>query len=149
MKNTEPAEPSCRACGTPWVKHLGMEGTCAKLLLAKGDLAVAQKDLQEAREALSELAFYLSVGSGDDSTTAEAYKKRITNGINAFTDPLVRQLEGARASRDAAESKLAKWVAAADGLALGAEHAFGVKAPECVAEAVACYEKLKAEEASA
>lgn len=25
--------PPCRSCGVPWVEHLGMTGTCAKLVL--------------------------------------------------------------------------------------------------------------------
>lgn len=25
--------PPCRSCGVPWAEHLGMTGTCAKLVL--------------------------------------------------------------------------------------------------------------------
>lgn len=46
------------------------------------------RERDEARDALSEIALYLSVGMGDESTTAKQYYERILDGIKMFIDPL-------------------------------------------------------------
>lgn len=47
----------------------------------------------EARDVLSEIALYLSVGMGDESTTAKQYYERILEGIKMLTDPLQDRIQ--------------------------------------------------------
>ena len=46
-----------------------------------------------ARDVLSEIALYLSVGMGDKSTTAKQYYERILEGIKMLTDPLQDRIQ--------------------------------------------------------
>ena len=71
-----------------------------------------KRELAEAREALSKLAFYLSVGMGDESTTAQVYHDRIIQGITMLTDPIMDCWEQTKL-------KLAESEAYADKLAAG------------------------------
>ena len=76
------------------------------------ELAAVTEQRDEAREALSKLAFYLSVGMGDESTTAQAYHDRIIQGITMLTDPIMDCWEQTKL-------KLAESEAYADKLAAG------------------------------
>ena len=52
-----------------------------------------ERERDEARDALSEIALYLSVGMGDESTTAKQYYERILEGIKMLTDPLQDRIQ--------------------------------------------------------
>ena len=47
-----------------------------------------ERKRDEARDALSKIALYLSVGMGDETTTAKQYYERILEGIKMLTDPI-------------------------------------------------------------
>lgn len=49
----------------------------------------------ELRDVLEELSLYLSVGMGDETTTAKQYKERILEGIKMLTDPLMSRIKEA------------------------------------------------------
>ncbi len=56
---------------------------CADLIEDQAaELATLRAERDDFRDTLSGLALYLSVGSGDDTTTAEQYDKRIMWGID-------------------------------------------------------------------
>ena len=59
----------------------------------------------EAREALSEIALYLSVGIGDETITAQQYQQRILEGIKTLTEPIVNLWKQAEEERDEAREK--------------------------------------------
>ena len=50
----------------------------------------------DARDALSKISLYLSVGMGDNSTTAHQYYERIIEGIQMLTCPITQMLDKAR-----------------------------------------------------
>jgi hypothetical protein len=52
-----------------------------------------ERERDEARDVLSEIALYLSVGMGDETTTAKQYKERILEGIKILTDPLMDRIK--------------------------------------------------------
>lgn len=49
----------------------------------------------EYREVLGFISYYLSVGSGDETTTPLKYKDRILDGIKMLTDPLMDRIKEA------------------------------------------------------
>jgi uncharacterized coiled-coil DUF342 family protein len=63
-------------------------------------IAELEEDWNEARDALSKISLYLSVGMGDNSTTAHQYYERIIEGIQMLTRPIMQMLEKAREQRD-------------------------------------------------
>lgn len=52
-----------------------------------------EQERDELRDVLEELSLYLSVGMGDETTTAKQYKERILEGIKMLTDPLVDRIK--------------------------------------------------------
>lgn len=74
----------------------------------------------EARDALSKISLYLSVGMGDNSTTAHQYYERIIEGIQMLTRPIMQMLEKAREQRDEARECLERCARAH--CELGASH---------------------------
>ena len=55
-----------------------------------------ERERNEARDVLSEIALYFSVGMGDETTTAKQYYERILEGIEMLTKPLqdrIKELE--------------------------------------------------------
>ena len=69
-------------------------------------LAQVERERDEARDALSEIAFYLSVGLGDETTTPQQYKERILDGIKMLTDPIMALWKQAERERDEAREAL-------------------------------------------
>jgi hypothetical protein len=55
-----------------------------------------ERERDEARDALSEISLYLSVGMGDKSTTAKQYYERILEGVGMLTQPIMSSLEKAK-----------------------------------------------------
>lgn len=64
------------------------------------ELTAVTEERDEARDALSEISLYLSVGIGDESTTAQQYYERIIEGIAMLTRPIMQRLDEAREQRD-------------------------------------------------
>ena len=58
------------------------------------------KERDELRDVLEELSLYLSVGMGDETTTAKQYKERILEGIKMLTDPLMGRIQEAEKMLD-------------------------------------------------
>jgi hypothetical protein len=52
----------------------------------KWNIKEVLKERNDAYDALSSLAFYLAVGSGDSTTSADEYHRRITKGIDDLLD---------------------------------------------------------------
>jgi len=46
---TDTNEPRCPACLVPYVKHLGIAGTCAELTAAKKQIAKLLRKLRKVR----------------------------------------------------------------------------------------------------
>jgi hypothetical protein len=70
------------------------------------ELVAAQRERDEAREALSALSLYLSMGIGDNSTTAQQYYERILEGMELLTTPIVEQLAATERERDEAREEI-------------------------------------------
>lgn len=68
-----------------------------------------ERERDEARGALSEIALYLSVGMGDETTTAQQYKQRILEGIKMLSEPIVNLWKQAEKERDEARETAEKW----------------------------------------
>jgi hypothetical protein len=48
MSDEEPDDiPPCKSCGVPWGDHLGMAGTCAKLVLMTKQVKRLRRMLQQ------------------------------------------------------------------------------------------------------
>lgn len=62
-----------------------------------------ERERDEAREALSEIALYLSVGMGDKTITAQQYQQRILDGIKMLSEPIVNLWKQAEKERDEAQ----------------------------------------------
>lgn len=67
--------------------------TCERYRL-EANAMMLQRD--EAREVLAEISLYLSVGMGDQSTTAKQYHDRILEGIKMLTNPLLENWKEAQ-----------------------------------------------------
>ena len=97
-----------------FMDYLTRLNKCGRELLQtlESELTAVTEQRDEAREALSNIAFYLSVGMGDESTTAQVYHDRIIQGITMLTDPIMDCWEQTKL-------KLAESEAYADKLAAG------------------------------
>jgi signal transduction histidine kinase len=62
------------------------------------------RERDEARDALSDISLYLSVGMGDNSTMAHQYYERIIEGIQMLTRPITQMLDEARADAEKAKA---------------------------------------------
>ena len=78
-------------------------------------LAERTEERDELREVLSEVSAYLSVGSGDENTTAHQYRNRIMDGMKlhnqqagTLISDLTTQLAAVTAERDALKTELEK-----------------------------------------
>jgi len=81
------------------------------------ELYVMKQERDEARYALSKISLYLSVGMGDESTTAKQYYERILDGIGMLTTPIMQMLDQSRIERDEARAEIATVTAQRDRLA--------------------------------
>jgi hypothetical protein len=61
-----------------------------------------KEERDEAREVLEAISLHLSVGMGDESTTAAQYHERILEGIKMLTDPLIEKWQAVGKERDEA-----------------------------------------------
>lgn len=59
------------------------------------EICSLKEQRNELRDVLEELSLYLSVGMGDETTTAKQYKERILEGIKMLTDPLMSRIKEA------------------------------------------------------
>jgi len=59
-----------------------------------------EQERDELRDVLEQLSLYLSVGMGDETTTAKQYKERILEGIKMLTDPLMNRIQEAEKKLD-------------------------------------------------
>jgi hypothetical protein len=81
-----------------WARHDGLTpACCAEMIALAGKL---ERERDEARAALSALALHLSMGIGDNSTTAQQYYERILEGLELLTTPIVEQIDTERALAD-------------------------------------------------
>lgn len=62
----------------------------------------------EFRDVLSDISLYLSVGMGDETTTAKQYHDRILEGIKMLTDPIMENWKKSEKELDEAISSLLK-----------------------------------------
>lgn len=83
-----------------------IEELAVKLQRAQIELATARERAEDYRASLSALALYLSVGSGDETTTAKEYHDRIHDGISFLTEKLSEQLAAERERANNAEEAL-------------------------------------------
>lgn len=67
-----------------------------------------ERERDEAREALSSISLYLSVGMGDETTTAQQYEQRILDGIKMLAEPIAKLWKQAEKERDEAREALMK-----------------------------------------
>lgn len=76
-----------------WVERCALKDQeCEKL----------ERERDEAREVLEAISLYLSVGMGDESTTAAQYHERILEGMKMLTDPLIEKWQAVGKERDEA-----------------------------------------------
>ena len=64
-----------------------------------------ERERDEARDALSEISLYLSVGMGNESTTTQQYYERIIEGIGMLTRPIMHRLDQVRIEREEAREQ--------------------------------------------
>ena len=74
---------------------------CEKL---RADLAAERERAEDYRASLSALALFLSVGSGDETTTAQQYHDRIFDGIDMLATKLTADLAAERVKLESAQA---------------------------------------------
>lgn len=82
--------------------------THSELIKTACELMDVKTERDDLREVLSEISLYLSVGMGDETTTAKQYHDRILEGIKMLTDPIMENWKKSEKELDEAIGALLK-----------------------------------------